>query len=171
MKETLLEKAGWLERSLDKGTLLQVGAAVVINDHDQVLLARRTEGSSLGHQWEFPGGKLEDAEDAATCVKRELLEELRLQSHDVAPLFRVDHDYGRFQVRLYAVICTTSDTARKSLKLLDHDQAIWVSISEANHLELAAADRKLLRRLEALENPFPPRWRALDIAGNLGENP
>ena len=40
-------------------------AAAVIKDKDRILIAQRLKGEFKG-KWEFPGGKLEENEDAIT---------------------------------------------------------------------------------------------------------
>lgn len=53
---------------------LRVAAyAVVTDDDDRVLLARWTEGRRIA--WTMPGGGLEDGEDPADAVRREVREE------------------------------------------------------------------------------------------------
>lgn len=72
---------------------LQVAAAVISNAAGEVLISRRPPGVHQGGLWEFPGGKLERGEDAATALKRELLEELGIEVQQLHPLIRVPHDY------------------------------------------------------------------------------
>ena len=51
-----------------------VGAAIVRDG--QVLAARRTRPASTAGRWEFPGGKVEEAETAGAALVREIHEEL-----------------------------------------------------------------------------------------------
>lgn len=53
---------------------LVVGAAILLAG--RVLAARRTSPPEAAGSWEFPGGKVEPGEDAATAVVREIREEL-----------------------------------------------------------------------------------------------
>lgn len=54
--------------------VLVMGAAIV---HDgRVLAARRTTPPELAGGWELPGGKVEDGEEPAAAVVREVAEEL-----------------------------------------------------------------------------------------------
>ena len=50
-------------------------AAAVIKDKDRILIAQRLKGEFKG-KWEFPGGILEENEDAITAIKREIKEEI-----------------------------------------------------------------------------------------------
>jgi 8-oxo-dGTP diphosphatase len=51
-------------------------AAGILIEAGRVLLTRRKEGAHLAGFWEFPGGKLEPAEDPRAGLARELEEEL-----------------------------------------------------------------------------------------------
>lgn len=72
---------------------VHVAAAVIVNDRGQVLLARRPDRVHQGGLWEFPGGKLEPAENAREALVRELQEELGLTPTAYRPLIRVRHAY------------------------------------------------------------------------------
>ena len=43
--------------------------AAVIRRDGQVLIAQRPRGGLLGGLWEFPGGKLEEGESLAECLR------------------------------------------------------------------------------------------------------
>lgn len=58
--------------------MIDVSAGVIRREDGRILICQRGEGRKNAHLWEFPGGKREDGEDAADCLKRELLEELHL---------------------------------------------------------------------------------------------
>jgi len=51
-------------------------AAAIIIEQGRVLLTQRKRGAHLEGMWEFPGGKVEDAEDPKDALARELVEEL-----------------------------------------------------------------------------------------------
>ena len=51
-------------------------AVGILCQNNQVLLASRPINKTHANFWEFPGGKIEDGEDAITAVIRELNEEL-----------------------------------------------------------------------------------------------
>ncbi len=56
-----------------------VAAGIVIED-GKVLLSRRKQGSHLAGLWEFPGGKAEAGEDPRAALRRELKEELGIET-------------------------------------------------------------------------------------------
>jgi len=45
-----------------------------------VLILRRNHLGPRNKLWEFPGGKQENGEDELTCIKREVMEEINLNS-------------------------------------------------------------------------------------------
>ena len=73
---------------------VHVVAAALYDADGRVLVAQRPDRVHQGGLWEFPGGKLEPAEDRFEGLCRELNEELGIELTDARPLFRVRHDYG-----------------------------------------------------------------------------
>jgi 8-oxo-dGTP diphosphatase len=55
-------------------------AAGVILENERVLLTQRKAGGHLAGMWEFPGGKVEDGEDPREALRRELREELGIET-------------------------------------------------------------------------------------------
>ncbi|MCL4315728.1 MAG: Nudix family hydrolase [Gammaproteobacteria bacterium] len=70
-----------------------VAAAVIFNQRGEVLLALRPAHKHQGGLWEFPGGKVEAAENVLEALKRELHEELGITIMRARPLIRIPHHY------------------------------------------------------------------------------
>ena len=79
---------------------VHVAAAVVVNSHDEILIARRAVDAHQGGLWEFPGGKVEEGESVEQALARELLEETGICVEQARPLIRVHHDYADKSVLL-----------------------------------------------------------------------
>lgn len=123
-----------------------VVTAAVIERGDLVLITRRRPDASLeALKWEFPGGKMEAGESPEKCLRREILEELALDV-TVGPLVGVSsHVYPSpsgeaLHILLLCYRCS-SDGEPQALEV---DAFRWVSRSELNRFEFAAADVPLL---------------------------
>ncbi len=91
----------------DERPLTRVVVGILWRWHDsrsQVLLAQRPAGKPYAGYWEFPGGKIEAEEDAATALVRELEEELGIQVIESQPLaterFSYEHAHVELDFRL-----------------------------------------------------------------------
>lgn len=74
--------------------------AAIIEKNSKILIAQRKVGSNLGGRWEFPGGKLEAGETPEHCLKRELREELGIESN-IGPFFCTsEFDYKHMSINL-----------------------------------------------------------------------
>ena len=63
------------------GRLELVATAALLDADARVLLAKRPQHSPAGGYWEFPGGKVEPGESPSQAVRRELMEELAVETH------------------------------------------------------------------------------------------
>lgn len=110
--------------------------AAVIERSGKFLVCRRPEHKNHGGLFEFPGGKLEAGESLADAARRELLEELALEVHDVgAVLFSaLDKSSG-------LTICFTSVSALGEPRLIEHSELCWSYPSNLLDLPLAPSDR------------------------------
>ena len=79
---------------------IHVAVAVIEDDQGRILLSRRPEGVHQGGLWEFPGGKVEEGEDLAQGLRREIREELGLRVVSHRPLINLIHHYPDKLVRL-----------------------------------------------------------------------
>jgi mutator protein MutT len=73
--------------------LKQVVAAVMVREN-RVLICQRTEKQAFALQWEFPGGKVEAAEDFPAALVRELREELGISAVVGREIATVQHQYA-----------------------------------------------------------------------------
>jgi len=67
----------------------------------EVLVCQRHRHGAFALRWEFPGGKVEPGESCQDGLRRELREELGIES-DIGPeVYRTRHDYpGKYTVEL-----------------------------------------------------------------------
>lgn len=119
---------------------LRVAAAWICKG-GRVLLARRRDGDEQGGLWEFPGGTAEEGEDLASCLVRELKEELAVTAAVEGPRAQVTEDQGdhRIQLHLFAARIVQGEP-----QPLGCAEVRWVPVEEIAGLPLAPADRRLL---------------------------
>jgi A/G-specific adenine glycosylase len=132
-----------------------VGAAVILNAKNQILIAqRKTEGGMLAGLWEFPGGKIAKGETMPQCIARELKEEMGL-SIEVGPhLVTVPHAYSHFTIELHAYFARIKSGRPRHIECADH---AWVTREQFDDYPFSKADLEIIRALRAL--PRPPRYR------------
>jgi 8-oxo-dGTP diphosphatase len=117
--------------------------AAVIEQEGRYLVTRRPRGVHLAGLWEFPGGKIDEAESHAEALRRELREELGADADVLELVFSVGHDYPDRRVELFFYRCRLRGIPRP---LLDQEMR-WVRRDELPSLEFPPADEELIRRL------------------------
>ena len=92
--------------SAAKPTLLVVAVALIDAD-GRVLVSRRPEGKPMAGLWEFPGGKVHDAETLEAALIREMREELAIDTAQscLAPFTFASHEYDDFHLLMPLYVC------------------------------------------------------------------
>ncbi|MBE9539832.1 MAG: 8-oxo-dGTP diphosphatase MutT [Proteobacteria bacterium] len=127
--------------------VVHVAVGVILNDAKQILLARRPVDSHQGGLWEFPGGKVEQGEELAQALSRELKEELGIDVHKNSPLLQVHHDYGDKAVLLDVCVVWEFGGVARGLE----GQALrWVEVQELNKYAFPAANKAIVAAVSAL---------------------
>lgn len=122
--------------------------AAVIRRNGQLLIAQRPLDGLLGGLWEFPGGKQQAGENLASCLQREILEELgvKISVGDLLGVYR--HAYTHFRVTLHAFGCILlSGGEPHPIQVID---LRWVTPYELPDYPMGKIDRQIARKL--LEN-------------------
>lgn len=70
----------------------RVVAALIVHD-GKILVCQRTRHQTMPLKWEFPGGKIEDGEQARGALERELEEELGIHATIAEEAVRIRHEY------------------------------------------------------------------------------
>ncbi len=132
-----------------------VGAAVILNAKNQILIAQRNpEKGMLAGLWEFPGGKIAEGETMPECIARELQEEMGLNIEVGPPLVTVHHAYSHFTIELHAHFARIRAGRPRHLECADH---AWTTRERFDDFPFSKADLEIIRALRAL--PEPPRLR------------
>lgn len=124
--------------------VIRVVAAIIERDR-KVFAARRNADRSAGGLWEFPGGKVESGETPEEALRRELREEL---SVDTAIGSFVDGSKvtlagGVLEMSCYAATFTGPDPEHST----DHDAMVWIEVERLHSLSWAPADMPIIGRL------------------------
>lgn len=109
----------------------------IIEKNGKVLATQRARGTHLAGHWEFPGGKIENGETADECIIREIAEELNIRVAVLRSLQPVEYQYPDKAIRLIPFVCTILSG---QIRLTDHADFRWLSLSELTSLDWAAAD-------------------------------
>lgn len=121
--------------------MIEVVAGLILDDAGRLLACKRPVGKHLGGKWEFPGGKLEDGEEPAAALVRELEEELGIIVIPGEALTPVVWDYGRGPIRLHPILCRI---AGGELHPHEHPEIRWCGREDLGGLDWAAADVPVL---------------------------
>ncbi len=120
--------------------------AGVIRRDDRFLITQRMANDTLGGYWEFPGGKVEPGEELRDALRRELLEELGVETKIGAQIHHVVHAYPDRDVRLYFFAATILSGEPQKIEVAD---LAWVTSAQFSAYEFPAADLPLLNQLRA----------------------
>ncbi len=120
--------------------------AGVIRRDGRFLITQRMADDTLGGYWEFPGGKVEKGEDLRDALRRELQEELGIDTEIGAQIHHLVHAYPDRDVRLYFFAATIVSGEPQKLEVAD---LAWVTPDQFSDYDFPEADRPLLDQLRA----------------------
>ena len=83
--------------------LVEVVAAVIENENNEILCALRSPIMVLPNMWEFPGGKIEKGESEHEAIEREIKEELKCSVKATEIIGKNIHEYENIIVSLTAL--------------------------------------------------------------------
>jgi 8-oxo-dGTP diphosphatase len=120
-------------------------AAGILKQNGRILICQRKSTGAFPLQWEFPGGKVEAGEDARSCLRRELREELAIEA-DIGPevsAFQYTYPNG-FQVDLvfFQVHGYAGEMVNQAF-----EQIIWEDAPKLVTYDFLEGDRALVARL------------------------
>lgn len=124
--------------------MIDVAAVIVENQKGEVLVARRKKDKKLAGYWEFPGGKIEKGENPEESLIRELKEEMNIVIEIGEFVGENIHFYDRGPIRLMAF---TGKIVAGEIKLVDHDEYLWIGLDDVKNIRLAPADIPFINML------------------------
>ena len=131
---------------------IEVVAGALFDTTGRVLIAQRPPGKALAGRWEFPGGKLNDGEEAFAGLVRELREELGVAVHAAERLIRYSHKYPDRVVSLDMWIVTAWSGEPRGL---DGQALKWVRLAELRGEDILEADRPIIEALDSRDGNDP----------------
>ncbi len=124
--------------------LVHVVAGALFDAQGRVLIAQRPAGKHMAGGWEFPGGKLESTEDRFEGLRRELREELGVETIRATPLISYEHRYAERIVFLDLWLVHEFTGEPQSL---DAQALRWVTLEELDSVGLLEADQPMIGAL------------------------
>jgi 8-oxo-dGTP diphosphatase len=125
---------------------MQKVTAAVIEEGGRVLIARRKAADRFGGLWEFPGGKLEPGEAPEAGLRREILEELGVETRVGGFIGAFPYDSSWLSIELLAYRVSIK---RGELRPIDHDEIVWARPGDLPGYEFTEPDRPLVALLAA----------------------
>lgn len=125
-----------------------VVAAALIKD-GKIFIAKRPAHKKPPLVWEFPGGKTETGETLQQALKRELKEELHIDTDIGEFISKTIHsyDFGDIELNLFkAKMINIQDTIIDT----EHIETAWVSPQEFEQYQFAKADESFLPILKQI---------------------
>ena len=125
--------------------------AAIIQHNDKILCVQRGENKLpyISKKYEFPGGKIEPGESKEETIIREIKEELNMEISVIKEFITVNHEYPDFFLTMHSYICNCENS---HLTLTEHIDYKWLSISEMDQLDWAAADIPIVNKLKINSN-------------------
>ena len=127
--------------------ILYVSSGLILDSDYKILLSKRKKNKHLPGLWEFPGGKIEVGETPEIALKRELKEELNIDTNEacLAPITFTTFDYRDFYLVMFLFVCR-----KWSGKIINYesDEIIWVNKKNLRNFKMTPANTNLISFIE-----------------------
>jgi 8-oxo-dGTP diphosphatase len=127
--------------------------AALLKHNNKILIAQRLNTGRFANKWEFPGGKIDPGETPQECLRRELQEELGIET-DIGSLFSdtiYPYEYGQIRQFTYWV----EFTGLPAIHLHEHQSLAWVTPEEMSQYAFAGADLAVVEKLQQQNRQNP----------------
>lgn len=121
--------------------------AALIWDNGRFLACQRPAHKARPLLWEFVGGKVEAGESSKEALIRECREELDIIIAPGDVFMEVIHEYPDMTVRLILYHATIIGG---TMRLLEHNDARWITPAEIPQYSFCPADKDILERIQSV---------------------
>jgi len=123
-------------------TVERVAVGILVNEKNQVLIAKRSSDKHQGGKWEFPGGKLEKGETSYQALCREMREEVGIEVQSATLLSEMTYHYKEKTVSLdFYRINKWLGTAQG----MEQQPVRWVEKSDLGNYEFPEANIEIIK--------------------------
>ncbi|MCE5197133.1 MAG: 8-oxo-dGTP diphosphatase MutT [Negativicutes bacterium] len=124
--------------------MLEVAAALIYNEMNEILICQRPEGKNCALLWEFPGGKQEAGETLRECLLRECHEELAIELAIEKEITDTTYSYPAFTVHLtfYRAHILSGEPKKQ-----EHNEIRFVRLGDLRQYDFCPADAAILALL------------------------
>lgn len=128
---------------------IRVVAAVICDSFEkkQKIFATAKGYGEFKGRWEFPGGKVEPGETPQQALVREIREELATKIRVGDLITTIEYDYPAFHLSMDCFWC---EVAEGELKLLEAEDARWLTRDRLYSVSWLPADMTLVAEIEKL---------------------
>ena len=139
-------RVGEYPKKLKRSPTPQFKIAVgVVFKNRRVLITRRKPEGLLGGLWEFPGGKIQNNENAKDACIREIKEETNLSVGVDSHLGRIKHAYTHFKIVMDVYCCSYISGKVKLNGPADHR---WIKLDKLDDYPFPKANHKFFAELK-----------------------
>ena len=122
---------------------LNVVAAIIKKD-SKILATKRGYGEFI-NMWEIPGGKIEKSESKREAIVREIKEELDCIIRPTKFALDLEYQYPTFYLKMS---CFEAEIIEGTPKLLEHNDAKWLSKNQLDDVNWIPADIEVVDYLK-----------------------
>jgi len=127
--------------------LIKVAVGCLVNNNQEILIARRGKNKLLPDLWEFPGGKLEQNESYKDALYRELKEEINISIKVdlIESLLVKTISYGDFDCKVEFFLCNEWEG---EILALEQQQLIWQKIDDLERVAMLQGNDEVIYLLQ-----------------------
>ncbi len=130
---------------MSESKLILVTAGIILREQE-ILICQRHHSDPYGLQWEFPGGKVKDSEGLEASLRRELKEELGIDTVIGKEVYRLRH---RYPDRYVEVVFFRVESYQGAIANRVFESVEWVPRKDLAGYNFLEADRELVDQIAA----------------------